>query len=81
MKESPKFWTPTEYDCIRIDFDGLNGCILFGKDSEEHARLIAAAPELLAACKAIIENEPKGITPYFDEAIELAEQAIDKATQ
>ena len=45
-----------------------------------NARLIAAAPDLLKACKAIIENEPKGITPYFDESIELAEQAIAKAT-
>ena len=52
----PKFWTATEYDCIRVDFDDLNGCILFGKDSREHARLIAAAPELLDACKNAVQR-------------------------
>jgi len=46
---------------------------------EANARLIAAAPDLLAACKELIENEPFGITPYFDEALRKVEDAIAKA--
>jgi hypothetical protein len=33
---------------------------------------------LLAACKELLENEPYGITPYFDEALRKIEQVLEK---
>ncbi len=34
---------------------------------------------LLEACKAMVKDEPFGITPYFDEAMEKVKQAIAQA--
>ncbi len=39
-------WEATTYGTIRIDFDGNNGCLLFGDNQEANARLIAKAPEM-----------------------------------
>ena len=51
-----------------------------------NAHLIVSAPilkqqrdALLAACMELIENEPFGITPYFDKALRKVEAAIAKA--
>ena len=46
---------------------------------EANANLISAAPDFLQACKELIENEPHGVTPYFDEALRKVEAAIAKA--
>lgn len=54
-------------------------CQTFSPCAESNARLIAAAPDLLAACEELIENEPFGITPYFDEALRKVEATIAKA--
>ena len=43
---------------------------------QENARLIAAAPDLLDACKKVVQN----ISPeFYQEEIEALEAAIDKA--
>jgi hypothetical protein len=43
---------------------------------EANARLIAAAPDLLDACKKVVQN----ISPeFYQEEIEALEAAIDKA--
>lgn len=48
---------------------------------EENARLIAAAPELLAACKALIAHDKNGRfgEPDFPAAINMARAAVAKA--
>lgn len=48
-------------------------------EAEANADLIAAAPELLAACKAFESNYPMGINPGADEAVRAAVAAIAKA--
>ena len=35
--------------------------------------------ELRTACKELLENEPYGITPYFDEALRKIEAALAKS--
>lgn len=89
----PPFW--------RIDGE-LNGdgsaatvvCSLphYGKDNDANARLIAAAPELLEACRSLLElNVPErcNVRPHEDcgcfscrsyDAIEACQAALAKAT-
>ena len=45
-----------------------------GVDNEENARLIAAAPDLLAACKALAESNMR-----LDAVVDMAARAIRKA--
>lgn len=47
-----------------------------GCNKEANARLIAAAPDLLAACEAVIEYMKYG---QFEKAVEVCKAAIDKA--
>jgi hypothetical protein len=53
-------------------FDGLHG-------TEANARLIAAAPELLDACKAMLEWARRGETKNAGPEILLATNAVAKA--
>lgn len=46
---------------------------------EANARLIAAAPELLAALKEIINGDPAGGTYSGSQCVAIAEAAIAKA--
>ena len=47
-------------------------------ETEANARLIAAAPDMLAALKNMLDNHEDG---YGEEAAEQARAAINKATQ
>ena len=49
-------------------------------DSEDHARLIAAAPDLLAACEEALRfiASPQGVGPHYDDAL-LARAQIEAA--
>lgn len=82
----------SEMDGIEIGIDNKDGtkCPLarvswYGEDDcnaeqdEATALLITAAPNLLEACKKLLENKPHGITPYFDKALKKVEAAISKA--
>lgn len=64
-----------------------------GEDSRKNARLIAAAPELLEACRAMLDcmtNDPqpvtlfkdghRGFTPHAICATQALREAITKAT-
>ena len=48
---------------------------------EELVRRWNSQPDLLEACKELLENEPHGITPYFDKALRKMEAAIEKANK
>ena len=50
------------------------------KEHEANARLIAAAPDLLAALQAMVAHYPAGINTMLDEASTAARAAIDRAT-
>lgn len=51
--------------------------------NEDHARLIAASPDLLRACKAMlgVDNPPAGEVGHvdFNTAVQMAREAIKKA--
>lgn len=65
---------------VRVICTVNNACgLLPTKKQKEIAQLIASAPDLLAAGKELLENEPFGVTPYFDEALRKIETAIVKA--
>jgi hypothetical protein len=44
-----------------------------------NALMIAAAPDLLEACKEFVGHYPRGINPFLDEARVAAMDAIAKA--
>jgi len=57
---------------IGPEFEGIgpHAMVCFnGAEAEENAHLIAAAPELLAACRAIVawEEAEKGARPYDED--------------
>ena len=63
---------------------GDNGYALAGAEFAEYAALIAAAPELLAACKAVFDSclTAKNWPKYTeDESFDILTQAIAKAEQ
>lgn len=49
-------------------------------EAEANARLIAAAPDLLEACKAFVAHYPMGTNPFLDDAFRAARAAIARAT-
>ena len=54
-----------------------------GNESQANARLIAAAPELLAACKRLMDTVALNLDdtdPQDVEACQMAQDAIAKAT-
>jgi hypothetical protein len=51
----------------------------YAKDALDNARLIAAAPDLLEACEALLEAYEFTIAPMHSEAIDKARAAIAKA--
>ncbi|MFC3228805.1 hypothetical protein ACFOGJ_16290 [Marinibaculum pumilum] len=57
----------------------VDGDAAFNKESKANARLIAAAPDLLAACKRLVAaiGIPSSIT--IGDAVEQAEAAIARA--
>jgi hypothetical protein len=63
-----------------IDYEGLN---LHGDDKEADACLIAASPDLLEACRKLVEaedaNSPLDRNMMKDDAVILARAAIAKA--
>ncbi len=56
--------------------DDIRGLTMSGEEDEANARLIAAAPELLAACKRTLMAIPH--TPINGEDVIFIEQAIAK---
>lgn len=67
-------WTVTKYGYEKYSVNGVNGVEVCSTYSEYHARLIAAAPELLEALELVV----KRCGPHSsDGAIALA--AIAKA--
>lgn len=70
-----KFVIPTR------NFNAVCELVDFARDPETvdaNARLIAAAPELLAACEAVLSSPTYGDTPS-EEAVEMVRAAIAKA--
>ena len=49
--------------------------------TQTDARLIAAAPDLLEACKTFIEEWEDPAQPYPDKSLELIRAAIAKAEE
>jgi len=77
-KNTGRHWNNEEID---------NWIITYGKDDEQivdhcyeeaDARLIAAAPDLLAACESFVGAYPMGINKDLDEAYRAARAAIHK---
>ena len=61
-------------------------CETFGEDAEANARLIAAAPELLAACSAALADLMETVNydegdPQTISTVASLESAIAKATK
>ena len=56
----------------QVGFDGIH-------EGEANARLMAAAPELLQACEAILAADERGQGLPFSEAMRDARKAIAKA--
>ena len=87
---TPKF-TPGPWrislpdECVVVDrggYDIADCSALYEsepKQCEANARLIAAAPDMLEALKAIIDADERGQGVRFAEAMEAAERAIEKA--
>jgi len=81
--------TPGPWNLITTEFAGgpatkVEGiCIVFGhgKIPDANARLIAAAPELLAALKGIIECDGRWPDGTSDNAMNTARAAIAKAKE
>ena len=73
--DTPGRVVPVEEPDTTICAFGFNDA---GTD-ERHARLIAAAPDLLAACEAMLSSPSYGDTPS-PEALELCRNAIAKAS-
>lgn len=85
-KHTPGPWRVTLPDeCIVTNDDGheVADCSMWYEDlpavCAANARLIAAAPDMLAALKAIIDADERGQGVRFAEAMEAAERAIGKA--
>lgn len=69
---------------IEDDLDGMGICEVTS-GNVEHARLIAAAPALYEACKALLPfahgmSEQLGATPGNIEAVKMARAALALAT-
>lgn len=82
-KHTPGPWYSLRLNGGQIAIDAKPGahdhvtiCVL-GMNAEEDARLIAAAPELLDACKAVVAAH--GLITGRAEAIQKAMDAIAKA--
>jgi hypothetical protein len=73
--------------CVADEQHRLVAMVTFDEDKPQeteeviaNARLIAAAPELLAACKAMLESDGLiGNQPSVLQAVELMRAAINKA--
>ncbi len=53
MEQKQEKWEIIEHTAVCVALDDDNHCLLFGENSETNARFIAAAPDLLAACKEL----------------------------
>lgn len=62
-----------QYD---IDWGFMRGCIAV-TNSEKHAKMIVALPDLLEACKGMLDFPKNGLT--MDQAITAAQKAVAKA--
>jgi type VI protein secretion system component VasF len=67
----------TNYARLYMERSGLTGDAMRGYIGEDNARLIAAAPDLLAACQALLAMESD---EDADGAAEQIRDAIEKAT-
>ena len=78
-KHTPGPWQYRMVDNYsRIYMPGITGPMLYGYTGEEDARLIAAAPELLAALEGILVWDDGNLP---GDMIEAARAAIVKATR
>jgi hypothetical protein len=102
---TPGPWTVCDEDRLGINADGESySIVIYGNDADDpeigiqgrtpqerkaNARLIAAAPELLLACKLMLEHEGEAVTngvgmecdsDELEHAKDLAKAAIAKAT-
>jgi len=92
MKHTPAPWIADNGDSElwgifqKQDCNGIaylcepNGELLRENEAEANAHLIAAAPELLEACKQALRTlEARGVDIYSDPRYLLVKQAIAKA--
>ena len=79
--QSSGFWKPVVRDSKKAVVCRINS----GPKAASRARLIAAAPELLEACRGFMNialtTGSGDIHPELESAIEAARLAISKATQ
>ncbi len=77
-------WIVGKKGRIQTPFNQHGGCEVIIGESEigvkEYGYLIAAAPEMLAACKHVINNLKEMSEENFEHEIAHLEYAINKAT-
>ena len=74
---SPSPWSVSDKEIYIRDQDGWQVCLMGPLSTVEDARLISAAPQLLAALKVLLDEAPEATEPY--EPYDLAIAAIAKA--
>lgn len=94
MNHTPGPWTQDEYGSVKTPSGEtllVEGVALAGRSTEEtraNTRLIAAADDLLAACKAIVawDEAENNARPYVEDGgiafrnrLQLCAKAFDKA--
>ena len=76
------FIKPVNYTKNMEERNGFGICEMLGPDHKANALLIAAAPELLEVCEAVMlwaKTGNHGGNPYCNNFVKLAEEAIKKA--
>jgi len=82
-------WTVDDnYIMCRYDGNGNYICRMLGRgeETDANARLIAAAPDLLAALETVMPWASKAVADHYNQkqgkrALDIARAAIAKATQ
>lgn len=70
---------PTAYEVASVPFRPMDALGVHQDETRANARLIAAAPDLLASLKAIVEYEKSPDFSKWKRVIDVAAEAVAKA--